>query len=152
MTALPSPSPREWTTLHVICAAFVVATLIYGGVAWFVVTSSTVELPSLAKPGGFALVATTAAILLLLAAPLAQRLLAQDREARHSSMPTVPFETFRQAVIVAFALREGTAILGLVITLLLRDIRWVLGLGAAAVLAMVLGWPTEAGWERLNKT
>ncbi len=152
MTALPSPSPREWATLHIICAAFVVATLLYGGVGWFVVTSSSVELPSAAKPGGLALVMATAAILLLLAAPLAQRLLAQDREARPGIMPSVPFETYRQAVIVAFAVREGAAIFGLVITLLLRDIRWVLGLGAVAVLTMLLGWPTEAGWERLNRS
>lgn len=152
MTDLPSPASREWTALHVICAAFVAVTLLLGGAGWFVVTFGSPWLPPVAELGGFALLLATAAVLLLLAAPLAQRLLARDPGARLKSMPAVPFETFRQAIIMAFALREGAATLGLVVTLLTRDPRWVLGLAATAMLAMLLGWPTVAGWERLNRS
>lgn len=151
MTPLPSPSPKEWTTLHLICAAFATATVVYGAVGWLLVTSNRFELPHLAGTGGLARLAAVAAVLLLLGAPLIQRLLAQDRDARRGSMPDVPFETYRQAIIVAFALREGAAIVGLAITLLSRDVRWVLALGAAAVLAMLLGWPREGAWQRLNE-
>lgn len=151
MTPLPSPSPKEWTTLHIICGALAAATAAYAGMGWFLVTNGSFELPRLAKPGGLALILSVAAVLLLLAAPLAQRLLAQDRDSRRRSMPVVPFETYRQAIIVAFALREGAAIIGLVITLLTRDVRWALALGAVAVLAMLLGWPKPAAWQRLNE-
>ncbi len=151
MTALPSPPPKEWTTLYIVCGAFAAATLVYAGVGWFLVKSGGVDFPRLAKPGGLALILATTAVLLLLAAPLAQRLFAQDRNARQSNMPAVPFETYRQATMVAFALREGAALLGLLITLLMRDVRWVLALGAVAVLAMLLGWPKPAAWERLNQ-
>lgn len=151
MTPLPSPSPKEWTTLHLICAAFAAATVVYAAVGWLLVTSNGVELPRLARTGGLARLGAVAAVLLLLAAPLIQRLLAQDRDARRGSMPEVPFETYRQATIVAFALREGAAIVGLGITLLSRDVFWMLVLGGAAVLAMLLGWPTQAAWQRLNE-
>lgn len=151
MTPLPSPSPKEWTTLHVICGAFAASTAVYAALGWLLASSTALDLPRLPRPGGLALVLCTVALLLLLAAPLAQRLLAQDRDARLRSMPVVPFETYRQATIVAFALREGAAIAGLVITLLTRDVRWVLGLGAAAVFAMLLGWPKPAAWQRLNE-
>ena len=151
MVPPPSPSAKEWTTLHLICGALAAATVVYAGVGWVVVARDTLELPPLARPGALALSMAVAAVLLVLAAPLCQRLVAEDREARQSMMPSVPFETYRQAIIVAFALREGAAVLGLVITLITRDVRWVLALGAGALLAMGLGWPKPATWELLNQ-
>jgi len=151
MNAPPAPLAKEWTTLHLICGGFAAAVVVYAVLGWALITRGTFRLPPLARPGGLALSATTAAVLLLLAAPLIQRLLAEDRDARSPGMPVVPFETYRQAIIVAFALREGAAIAGLLITLLTKDLRWVLALGAAALLAMALSWPSPARWERLNQ-
>ena len=42
-----------------------------------------------------------------------------------------------------------TAIVGLVITMLTGDLRWCLALAAAALLAMLLGWPRRADMARL---
>jgi len=50
---------------------------------------------------------------------------------------------------VSFAMRESAAIIGLVISLLTGDLRWCLALSAAAVLAMLLGFPRRADMVRL---
>lgn len=151
MSSPPFVSPKEWTTLHLICGAFGAATVAYVGVAWMIISFGALDSPRLVKPGGLLLMLGVAALLVLLAAPLAQHLLAQDRGARVADMPQVPFETYRQAVIVAFALREGTAVAGLVMTLLAKNLRWVVLLGGLAVLAMAWGWPTPSRLERLNR-
>ena len=57
--------------------------------------------------------------------------------------------SYRTAAIASFALRESVAIIGLVITFLSGDLRWCLGLAAAAALAMLLGWPRRADMVRL---
>lgn len=56
---------------------------------------------------------------------------------------------YRIAVIIAFALREGVAIYGLVISFLSGDARWAVGFGAVALVSMFLGWPKREAMERL---
>jgi F0F1-type ATP synthase membrane subunit c/vacuolar-type H+-ATPase subunit K len=56
---------------------------------------------------------------------------------------------YRTATVVAFALRESTALIGLVLTLLGGDLRWCLGLSTLAVVAMLAGWPRRADMVRL---
>lgn len=57
--------------------------------------------------------------------------------------------SYRTAVIIAFAVREGVAIYGLVLSFLSGDPRWALGFGAVALASMLMGWPKRSEMERL---
>jgi hypothetical protein len=50
-------------------------------------------------------------------------------------------ESYRLATMLAFILREGAAIVGLMLTLLTNQPMWCYVLAALAVVAMIWGWP-----------
>ena len=68
------------------------------------------------------------------------------------SPPADPFVALQQRTIIAFALREAAAIMGLVLSLLTGDIRWVAGFAAVAAVAMLMGWPRRPVLEDSPRT
>lgn len=131
----------------VICAAILMSIPIYVVMAWVIVGQGGAApagggLPSVVT---WALAAVGAALL-----AAGQALWAALRRSA-ASRPTLEerLATYRTATVVSFAVRESAAIVGLAITLLTGDLRWCLVLGAAAVLAMLLGWPRRADIARL---
>lgn len=130
----------------VICAAILLAVPVYVAVAWIVVGQGVGASGSALPPVlTWALAAVGAALLSVAQAVWA----AMTRGAAARPTPAERLAAYRTAAIVSFAMRESAAIVGLAITLLTGDLRWCLGLGAAAVLAMLLGFPRRADMARL---
>lgn len=142
---------RESTALFMrvttlICFAILMAVPIYCVVAFLAVSQN---------PGGFVagvgpsvawILATIAVAQIPVAAAVSSAL---KRSAASKSTADDRLASLRVATIVGFALREGTAIIGLVITLLTGDIRWCIGLGALALLSMLASWPKRAEAEAM---
>ncbi len=86
---------------------------------------------------------------LLAAAPMISRILMANQP------PTAAVEErivkFKAATIVGFALRESAAVIGLMITMLTGDFRWVAALGSLTILAMLLAFPKRSHLEKLGQ-
>jgi hypothetical protein len=70
-------------------------------------------------------------------------------KARNRETPNERLAGYRTAIIIAFALREGVALYGLVLSLLSGDPKWATGFGAVALFSMVVGWPRRSVMEEL---
>jgi hypothetical protein len=130
----------------VICAAIVLAVPVYVAVAWMVVGQGVG-----ASGGGLpsVLVWALASVGITLLAVAEAVWAAMKRSAAGRPTPADRLASYRTAAIVSFAMRESAAIIGLVIALLTGDLRWSFALSAAAVLAMLLGFPRRADMARL---
>jgi len=135
---------RSMRTTTVICFAIAISIPIYVAIAWFLASQGPLddEPPASVVYGLLAL----AAGLLIAAVAVSRRL-----KTTAAAKPTLVerLDAQRVATIVSFALREGIAVVGLVITLLDGDLRWILGLATVSLVAMLLDWPAPADWERL---
>lgn len=130
----------------VICIAILASIPLYVAIAWIVVDQGAGKLG-----GGLPPVLTGA----LAAAGIAVLAIAQavwgamKRGAAAKPTPAERLASYRSAAVVSFALRESAAVIGLAVTFLTGDVRWCLALSAAALLAMLLGWPRRADMVRL---
>ncbi len=87
-------------------------------------------------------VGVAVALAMLVAAPLVHRRMLET--AVHSPQrerEVTALETFRLATLLAFILREGAAIIGLMVALVTGEPAWCYGLAAASLAAMFIGWP-----------
>lgn len=135
---------RSMRTTTVICFAIAMSIPIYVAIAWFMASHGPLddEPPASVAYGLLALAAG-----LLIAAVAVSRHLKTAAAAKPTLVERL--EAHRVATIVSFALREGIAVVGLVITLLEGDLRWCLGLATVSLVSMLLDWPKPAEWARL---
>lgn len=152
--SLPSDTPepgdprmaREAATLTILAGAFAASVLIYPGVAWFLTSEAMgvgFEPPGLPAPGP-ALLAGVGIVLLLVAPLIESRL----RTGTAGEGWEGSAQGFRTATLVGFALRETTAVLGLVIAVTTGGPLWCYVLSLAALVAMASAWPSRARLER----
>jgi len=145
-TASPSLVDASARITIVLCLAILASIPFYVAVAWMVAGQR-----ANASGGGLSEVLVWAlaavGIALLAAAQAVWATLKRGAAARPT--PAERLASYRTATIVSFAMRESAAIIGLVISLLTGDLRWCLALSAAAVLAMLLGFPLRAHMVRL---
>ena len=135
---------RAMRTTTIICFVISMSVPIYVAIAWFMATQGP-RADNVPVPVAYGLAASAGA-LLIAAAAVSRRM-----KAAAATKPTLGerIEAQRAATIVSFALREGIAVIGLVITLLGGDLRWCLGLATVSLVSMLLDWPKPAEWERL---
>ena len=134
--------------LNVVCFALVAGVGAYSVVAWFLTSGSdSIAGPDL--PTGLAVVGALVAVGLLIAAPIVRRKIleqAADTARAHERHATA-VESYRLATLLAFILRDGAAIVGLMLTILTGEPLWCYGLGALTVVAMFTGWPRREELE-----
>ena len=145
--------------LNVVCLGMVFSVFVYAVVAWFLTREDgAIAGPQL--PREIAWVGAVVAIALLIAAPVVQR---RAREATvQGPDPTerliAALEGYRLGTLLAFLLRDGAAIVGLMLTIMTGEPLWTYALGAVTVVAMFWGWPRREdldsifGRERLAAT
>ena len=134
--------------LNVVCFALVASVGAYSVVAWFLSgDSSALAAPDL--PSALAWVGAAVAIALLVAAPIARRkMLEKGALGGHShERQATALEGYRLATLLSFILREGAAIIGLMLTLLTGDPIWCYALGALTIVAMFTAWPRREELE-----
>lgn len=130
--------------LNVVCTGMVASVVALAAVAWFVA----------AGPGAFGQVGpplpqvlvylgAAVGVALLFAAPIVHRKMLERGTVavRSAERSDTVLENFRLATLLSFMLREGAAIVGLMLTLLTNEPNWCYALGALAVVAMIWGWP-----------
>ena len=124
--------------LMIICAALLVSLVIYVVVATILVNRQgfTMDadipafLPQLLAAIGVGMLAVAQAVASVI---MRQATAAGDLGAR--------LRTAQTATVIGMALRESTAIIGLVATLLTGEQLWVLALASLSALAMLVNWP-----------
>jgi hypothetical protein len=132
--------------LNVVCVALVLSVGALVVVAWFVASGPGAmgqvgpPLPAALAYAGFAV-----GLGLLFAAPVIhRRMLARAASgARAEERTDTALESYRLATLLAFILREGAAIVGLMLTLLTNEPMWSYVLSALAIVAMIWGWPRQ---------
>jgi F0F1-type ATP synthase membrane subunit c/vacuolar-type H+-ATPase subunit K len=145
-TPAPLPVDAMARVTTAICFAILASIPLYVAIAWIVVGQgagvSGAALPPVLK---WALGAVGLVMLVVAQAVW----VAMKRSAAAQPTAAGRLAAYRTAAIVSFALREAAAIVGLVIAMLTGDLRWCLALAAAALLAMLLGWPRRTDMQRL---
>ena len=130
--------------VNVVCVGMVASLAAFAVAAWFV-ASGPGALGPVGPPLPAALVwlGTAVGVALLLAAPVVYRKMLERAAVtvRDSERADTILENFRLATLLAFLLREGAAIVGLMLTLLTNDPNWCYALAALALVAMIWGWP-----------
>jgi len=134
--------------ITIIAAAILLSVFFYALVAAVIVASQGIvvgsELPQILPP-----ILAAIAVGLLFAAPTLHRIVEKAGGAT-ADTPETRLEAYQKAMIVAFAAREGAAVIGLAISMLTGDLRWCFGLCALTALAMVLAWPRREHLDRLT--
>jgi|GEM_PF-5121535 len=97
----------------------------------------------------FAYLVMGAALLLLVVAPRAGRIpMDMARKKIHENFnPGALLSAWLLSIIVAFALRDLAATLGLVLSLITRNLFWCVLLGFLALISMGRNWPTRERME-----
>ena len=130
--------------LYVVCIGMILSVGVFAIVAWFV-SNGPGALGQVGPPvpQALAYVGLAVGLALLVAAPLVHRkMLARAASSLRADERTdTVLESFRLATLLAFILREGAAIVGLMLTLLTNEPMWCYVLCAAAVVGMIWGWP-----------
>ena len=133
--------------LRLLAISFMASALIYIVVSWFLVLSGTI------KPArvdgiipGLALAALLSPFIgyILRTSVLAKADRKNELQARLS--------LFGQATIVYLAFAELTAILGMVLSILCREVVWASTFGSIAIFIILLLWPDQNEMERFVKT
>ena len=130
----------------VICTAILASIPLYVAIAWIVVGQGAGRVAGGLPPVLTWALAAAAIVVLVIAQTVWA---AMKRGAAAKPTPAERLALYRSAAVVSFALRESAAVIGLAITFLTGDVRWCLALSAAALLAMLLGWPRRADMQRL---
>lgn len=143
-TAMNQESRRLVTehsrVLNIVAAAMGFGTIVYPIVAWLFLHSGHGAL----LPGAPALlvpILLAAALTTLLGAEGIFRTLLAGAPGDAADARVL---RYRQAVTIAFALREAAAIIGFVLTLLTGNMAWSVGTTAVVLLAMAAGWPRRS--------
>jgi putative flippase GtrA len=130
--------------LNVVCVGMILSVGVLVIVAWFV-SSRQGEAGQVGPPlpAALAYIGFAVGLALLVAAPLVHRkMLARAASSLRADERTdTALESFRLATLLAFILREGAAIVGLMLTLLTNEPMWSYVLSALAIIAMIWGWP-----------
>jgi F0F1-type ATP synthase membrane subunit c/vacuolar-type H+-ATPase subunit K len=130
----------------IVCAALLVSLVIYVVLASFLVEQEgfavTGEMPPILPP-----LLAAIGVGMLVVAQIVPALIA--RQARAAADIGERLRQAQTTVIIGMALRESTAIFGLVITLLTGEILWVLALAGLSALAMVVNWPRRSHLETI---
>lgn len=132
--------------LNVVCGALVASVAAFAMVAWFVASGPGARgLVGPPLPDAVAFLGVAVGVGLLLAAPIVHRKMLEPAAMamRQAEQVDAALESFRLATMLAFILREGAAIVGLMLTLLTNQPMWCYALAALAVVAMIWGWPRE---------
>ena len=130
--------------LNVVCIGMVLSVGALVVVSWFVASGPGAQGPvGPPLPRALAFIGFAVGVGLLLAAPIVHRkMLARSaRSLRADEHTDTALESFRLATLLAFILREGAAIVGLMLTLLTNEPMWCYLLAALAIIAMIWGWP-----------
>jgi hypothetical protein len=140
---------REAALLALVAGALAASVVIYAGIAWFLTSEAMAAgFEPAGLPGSVGLALAVAGVALLIVAPVVQR---KVRESARGTTPAGAVNAFRVSTVVGFALREAAAVLGLVLAILTGNPLWCYGLSAAALAAMMLGWPTRDKLERFAR-
>ena len=128
--------------LNVVCLGMVFSVFVYAVVAWFL-SSQDGAIAGPQLPREIAWVGAVVAIALLVAAPVVQR---RAREGTvqgpdPAERRIAALEGYRLGTLLAFLLRDGAAIVGLMLTIMTGEPIWTYALGAVTVVAMFWGWP-----------
>lgn len=140
---------RHLPRLNILALAFSASAVAYVLVGWLLTQVVGIE-PLADLPR--AVVASIAVLQLLVivagwllsgvirnAAPAPSTAGAVNQAARDDAEEAM--QRYTRSVVVAAALREVAAVVGLVLTLLTGEIAWVAALSGAALLSMVVHWP-----------
>ncbi|MDX1631417.1 MAG: hypothetical protein R3234_06130 [Thermoanaerobaculia bacterium] len=145
MTERQEKLAEQYRFLNVVCLGFVLSVSFLVVVAWFV-TDGPAAMGAL-MPGQSTLLGfggTALGLVLLLVAPVVQRrLLERSDPPGADGDPTPVLENYRIAILLAFVLREGAALVGLMTTLVTGEALWCYLLSGAAIVAMFWGWPRQ---------
>jgi len=141
---LPGATRNPLLGLQVICGAHLASLAIYLVVARVVLDRRPAFAP---LPEVLPWILAGVAVMAILAAQPLGALLVRNAGAQPT--PEARQVGYRQAVIVAFAVREVAGVVGPLLAFLTGDLTWALGLAAAAALAMLAGWPRRADFDRM---
>ena len=138
---------RQVKSLQVICSGFASSLLVYAGLAWTLVEvlgfQAIVELDPTIR--------TTIAVVALATLPAAEMLTrmlrAKAATVGQETGAEVALQSYSQAVIVGFAMREACGVIGLVLSLLTGSWLWAVTLSAVALVAMLVAWPRSHSVE-----
>jgi len=134
---------KTMAIVNAIYGALIFSTLIYVGVAFIMLQQDMGE-TAFQDNRIPAVVAAAGVLILLLAGPI-QKLV--EGQPAIGDTPETRCRQFQTATIIGQAIRESTAIIGFVLTLLTHDIVWVAGLSFLSLLAMVIYWPRRSRLE-----
>ena len=129
----------EMRVLTIIGASLMVGVATLSGIIWYLLTFggfATLDLPRVAPQAALGV--------FLLSLPLAPLLRGKVDPPEADGSPAEIAGRYRAGVIVAFAVREGAGLIGILASLLVGAPNWVLGYGGATLLVMALGWPRAA--------
>lgn len=136
--------------MSLITSAMMMSVVIVMGIGWFLssnqgaMTAATEDVPMLP------MILAGAGVLALIASGAVGGALA--RAARTRATPEERLTAFGSAHIVATAMRESAAIVGLVATMVSGDPTWVLALGVLALVAIAASWPRRERFAELVRT
>lgn len=138
-------------TLQVVCGAMLGCAVMLGA-ASFVAVRSLAVTPT--ESTGISLILTVAAVVIILAASRLHAALL-GRAGRRPPVAGGPprsepapllvsavMDAYGRATVISYVLLDATASLGLVIAAVTGSLRYSLVIGAAAVLAMLVRWPS----------
>jgi fatty acid desaturase len=128
--------------LRIVCLALVLSVVMVN--VTLLVLSGTGEFPppTLQPPVPYILFAV--ALVLLVSSPAVKGAVFKRADAEGFGGDTGKrFAAYQTATIVANALREAAGIIGFLLALLTGNLWWSWGLGAAAVIAILMDWPKE---------
>jgi hypothetical protein len=130
--------------LNIVCMALVVSVAVLAAVAWFVANGpGAMGLVGPPLPAAVAYFGVAVGVALLVAAPLVHRRMLDRTNASQRADERLDgaLESFRLATLLAFILREGAAVVGLMVTVLTNEPMWCYILAALALVAMISAWP-----------
>ena len=140
---------RLLASLRVICGALAASSALMGLVAWLVVGPLGMRQPVPDLPGLPLSLTAAATILLLLGSRIRSGLLRRIPSPAVAPDPGPVLAAYQRATLVSCALLEGTAILGLLLSLLTGAVRYGLIFAFAAVVSILIRWPRRSELERL---
>lgn len=146
MTEQQEKIAEQYRFLNVVGIGFVLSVAFFVVMAWFVTEGPAAMQPLMVGESnllGFA--GTALGVALLLVSPVVQRRLLESSDPPGADGDVTPvLENYRIATLLAFVLREGAAVVGLMTTLVTGQALWCYLLSGAAIVAMFWGWPRQS--------
>lgn len=140
---------RYLPLLNILAFAFCASVVVYIVVGWLLIDVLGFEALAALPPAMVTAIAASQLFVILAGylisnairgpAPARQRSGGIDRAT--SDDAEADMQRYARSVIVASALREVAAVVGLVLTLLSGELVWVALLGAATIVSMIVHWP-----------